>query len=73
MEDLENQTASFLQEYQQFYGELIKTAELEDFNEEQLNLSGSTFRKLVHEAVNLVVNHYYSLEEKCGEKWTYHR
>lgn len=73
MHHLANKNATFLAEYQLFYMELLALADFGKFNEEQFRLTGSTFRKLVREAVSIVVNHYYNLEEKCDEKWNFHR
>lgn len=73
LHNLVHMNASDLAEYQQFYVELLAIAEFENFDEEQLHLSGFTFRKIVREAVNIVVDHYYNLEDKCDEKWNYHR
>lgn len=68
-----NWKKSFITEYQIFYKKLLQTAHFENFNDERLNLTGETFRSLVKHAVSIVVNHYYSVEEKCDSKWDFHR
>ena len=42
---------STLQEFQMFYAELFRMANFQKFNEEQFNITGLTFRRLVQESV----------------------
>ena len=73
MTQLEGGNVSLIAEYQRIYGELLKTAKFDNFDEERLHLDGRTFRKLVRTAVGIVVDNYYELEEKCQEQWNFHR
>jgi len=73
MSYLSTQNGTFLEDYQQFYVELINIAQFDKFNDEEFYLTGLTFRKLVREAVNVVVNNYYDLDESCDYKWNFHR
>ncbi|CAG5105386.1 Oidioi.mRNA.OKI2018_I69.chr1.g2085.t1.cds [Oikopleura dioica] len=69
--EAENNTA-FQDEFREVYGELIKFAGFESFDEEHLNITGAVFRNLMSRGVGIVTENYFTLIESCAEKWTFH-
>ncbi|CBY34429.1 unnamed protein product [Oikopleura dioica] len=63
---------TFKVEFSEVYGELIKFAGFESFDDEHFNITGAVFRNLMSRGVGIVTENYFTLIESCAEKWTFH-
>jgi len=60
-------------DYQRLFRDILSQADMEEeFDEEDLNLKGKTFRKLMENTGLMVTQHYVKLENDCTMKWNFH-